>query len=150
MSEPKRATWAEFVEWMRRKRSDKDGELKRVASEVQTRGEAALVCWFVLGLGRISTGHLVDEWFAWLRAKGIYPPVDPPSVAEVLESVAGELDGRIVEIDGDVDAARAQAREVTDRVEGATLLDHIDDLRSQAAGIRFAWRRLRAKAKEFT
>jgi hypothetical protein len=92
MTEPKRATWREFVEWLRRKRSDKDGELRRAAPEVQTRGEAALVCRYVLEAGPTTTGRLIDEWFAALRSQGVEPPADPPSVAEVLNRLSYEFD----------------------------------------------------------
>lgn len=133
MSEAKRATWREFVEWLRRKRSDKDGELRRAAPEAQTRGEAAFVCRFVMGLGRTSTGRLVDEWFSWLRAQGIEPPADPPSVAEVLERVAADMDNA---------ANVSQATDASDYFRGFDA--------GQASAYADAAGVLRARAKEFT
>lgn len=136
MSEQNRTTWREFVEWLRRKRSDKDGELKRVAPEVQTRGEAALVCRFVLGLGRTSTGHCVDEWFAFLRSQGISPPADPPNMAEVLEKIAEDCDGRAKRC-----ISVAESGRLSD--ESSPRLCAMSKVFSEMAAV------VRAKAKEF-
>lgn len=144
MSESKRATWREFVEWM----SDRDGRvtgegeaIARTARLVRSRHEAHVAFEASHGWGDKDFDRVVDEWLASLRPQGISPPADPPSVAEVLESVAVELDGA---------ALASEDQRVKCVVSGPASESASVYWEGEEAAFRDASGRVRAKAKEFT
>jgi hypothetical protein len=139
MTEPKRAAWREFVEWVADERavySPGPTHGLRAATGYVSSEREAVAALMGCGVRTVFIDGLVDEWRDVLEGQGIYPPVDPPSVAEVLESVADELDSWARKFD---DAARKHAdNEMLSAVEFAWGEAH-----TSAAMV------VRAKAKEF-
>jgi hypothetical protein len=142
MTEPKRATWREFAAFMAARCSWPTTEanaMGRAVPLLRSKRDAQIAYAAAYGYGDEDFERDVAAWVGSLRSQDIAPPADPPSVADVLESVATEFEKRAVSADERKslhltryefpDAEYAEVEEVT---------------------LRSARDTLRAKAKEFT
>ncbi|MGK3981254.1 hypothetical protein WMF38_57185 [Sorangium sp. So ce118] len=103
MSEMKRATWAEFVDWVAQielETSDAGSEcwtakrLRDASAVVTTRGEAIAAIIGACDFLPSDVGDLEERWLVALLALGVRRPVDAIGAAKALERIACQFDAK--------------------------------------------------------